>query len=110
MTTITFQVNLQTIGYPTGWEQPSSTVLDGNEQTTEAANVAASRTLFIPGLLQTNYEGVGPPQSDPNLGGYLKHGSRFTVTGMQAIYLKNTYVSTPPAPTDVLIVVSQNFS
>ena len=109
MATITFQVNLETVGYPTGWLQPSRTTLDGNETVTEASNFKNDRTLYIPGLLLNNYMGIGPNSTfDKQLPGYLKHGQQFTVTGMQAIYLKKTYVSNPPAPTDVLQVVSQS--
>ena len=109
-TSITFQVNLQTVGYPTGWEQPNRTTTSGNETVSEAANMAATRGLWLPSLLGANHAGVGPSQSDPNLSGYLKHGSQFTVTGYRALYLKKTYVSTPAAPTDVLQIVSQNIT
>ena len=78
MTTITFQVNLQTVGYPTGWEQPNRTTLDGNETVTEAANMASTRTLYLPGLLRNNYEGIGPNTitSQNGSSGYLHHGSQ----------------------------------
>lgn len=99
MTTITFQVNLETVGYPTGTLQPSRTTLDGNETVTEADNMKNTRSIWLPGLKKNNYEGIGPT-------GFLKHGSQFTVSGKQAIYLKNTYVSSPALPTDVLQVVS----
>ena len=99
MTTITFQVNLETVGFPTGWEQPSRSTLTGNETTSEASNMKNTRTLWIPGLKLNNYEGIGPT-------GFLHHGAQFTASGKQAIYLKNTYVSSPAAPSDVLQVVS----
>lgn len=111
MTAITFRVNLETVGTP-GFLQPNRTTLDGNETVTEASCLKNTRTLYIPGLLNSNYAGVGPNATfDPALAtGYLNHGETFTVTGMQAVYLKKTYVSTPAAITDVLQIVSQNFS
>ena len=70
--------------------------------------MASTRTLYLPGLLRNNYEGIGPNTitSQNGSSGYLHHGSQFTVTGSQAIYLKNTYVSSPALPTDVLQVIS----
>ena len=95
---ITFQVNLETVGTP-GWLQPNRTTLDGNETVTEASNMKSTRTIWLPGLLNGNYEGIGPT-------GYLHHGQQFTVKGQQAIYLKKTYVT--GATTDILTVVSQS--
>ncbi len=105
MATITFRVNLETVGTP-GFLQPSRTTLEGNETVTEAENMKYTRSVFIPGLLLSNYEGVGPSKSNPTLPGYLTHGSEFTVTGAQAIYLKNTYVK--GEPDDILQIVSQS--
>jgi hypothetical protein len=98
---ITFKVNLETVGHPTGTLQPSRTNLVGNETVTEADNFKDTRNVYIPGLLLQNYYGQGPK-------GYLKHGTEFTVTGLQAAYLKKTYVSSPAAPTDILQIVSQS--
>lgn len=94
--TITFRVNLETLARQS-FVQPSRTTTDGNETVSEADNMKNTRTLFIPGLLRNNYEGVGPT-------GYLHHGDEFTVSGLQAIYLKRTYVL--GTSEDVLQIVS----
>lgn len=96
---ITFKVNLETVGHPTGTLQPSRTNLVGNEVTTEADNFKNTRNVYIPGLLLNNYYGNGPK-------GYLHHGDQFTVTGKQALYLKNTYVK--GGTDDILQIVSQS--
>jgi hypothetical protein len=80
---ITFRVNLETVdGLNTSL--PNRMSVSGNEATSEAANVAGTRTIYLPGLIG-NVEGIGPS-------GFLKHGDTFTVKGSKATYLKNTYV------------------
>lgn len=94
---IVFQVNLETVDRQ-GSLQPSRTQLSGNETVTEADNFKNTRSIFIPGLTNTNIEGIGPS-------GYLKHGDTFTVKGMKATYLKNIYAS--GNADDVLTIVSE---
>ena len=96
--TITFRVNLGNIV----GNQPASTILDGNETSTEAANLTMARTIYLPGLLLSNYVGTGYVK-----GGYFHHNDTFTVSGMQAQYLKNTYVTSDL--TSVLQIVSQSY-
>lgn len=98
MKTITFRVNLETVNRQ-GFLQPNRTTLDGNETVSEADNMRATRTMYIPGLLHTNIEGIGPK-------GYLHHGDEFTATNSQAMYLKKTYVL--GNADDVLQIVSED--
>jgi hypothetical protein len=98
MKTITFRVNLETVDRQ-GFLQPNRTTLSGNETVSEADNMRATRTVYIPGLLHTNIQGIAPK-------GYLRHGDTFTATDSQAIYLKNTYVL--GKPDDVLQIVSED--
>lgn len=118
---ITFQVNLETVGTP-GWLQPNRTTTDGNETVSEASNMKNTRTIWIPGLMLSNYEGVGGVHVDAtgNIGGgpgeqfggnginqgYLHHGQQFTVKGLMAVYLKKTYVT--GSVNDVLQIVSES--
>lgn len=126
---ITFQVNLLDPLFPGGDEYPNRTTLDGNETVSEATNQLATRTVWFPGMIQNDdgstagpvgIEGIGGIQSGTYTGngtnggsrdnplGYLHHGSQFTVKGQKAIYLKNLFVSSPAAPADLLIIVSQS--
>ena len=58
---------------------------------------------------QPGIEGIGGIINNrDNPLGYLRHGSQFTVKGQKAIYLKKLFVSSPPAPADLLVVVSQS--
>jgi hypothetical protein len=98
MKTITFKVNLETIGR-TGFLQPNKTTISGNETVSEADNMRNTRSIFLPNLLRGNIEGIGPK-------GYLHHGDTFTATGYNAIYLKKTYVT--GSLDDVLQIVSEN--
>ena len=104
MATITFKVNLETRN-STSHLMPSRTTLDGNETVTEASNMKNTRTIYLPGLTLNNTVGLNANGNQP---GYYHHGDQFTVTGLQAIYLLNTYVSSPVSLNDVLQVVSQS--
>lgn len=92
----TFRVNLETVNRQ-GFLQPSRTTLEGNETVSEADNMKNTRSIWLPGLLLNNHEGIGPK-------GFLKHGDTFTVDGLQAAYLKKTYVT--GAADDILQIVS----
>jgi len=98
MKTITFRVNLETVNRQ-GFLQPNRTTLAGNETVSEADNMRITRTIYIPGLLQTNVQGLGPK-------GYLHHGDTFVATDSQAMYLKKTYVL--GQADDVLQIVSED--
>lgn len=93
---IVFQVNLQTVDGLNS-NLPNRLTTSGNEATSEAANVAETRTIYLPGLIG-NVEGIGPS-------GFLKHGDTFTAKGKKATYLKNTYVL--GSTNDVLQIVSE---
>ena len=84
MKTILFRVNLETVNRQ-GFLQPNRTTLNGNEAVSEADNMRATRTLYIPNLLHNNVAGIGPK-------GYLHHGDTFTAVDSQAMYLKKIYV------------------
>lgn len=72
MPTITFQVNLATINEMTD-KPPYNHLTDG-------ANFANSRVAYFPSWLsEDNRE--------------LKHGSQFTVSGQEAMYLKNNFTT-----------------
>lgn len=94
---IVFQVNLETLDGLNS-SLPNRLGTAGNEATSEAANVAATRTIYLPGLIG-NVEGLGPS-------GFLKHGDTFTAKGQKATYLKNTYVL--GSSNDVLQIVSES--
>lgn len=98
MKTIVFRVNLSTMNRQ-GFLQPNRITLDGNETISEADNIDATRTIYIPGLLRTNIQGIGPK-------GFLHHGDTFTATDSQAMYLKKTYVL--GNVDDVLQIVSED--
>jgi hypothetical protein len=94
---IVFQVNLTTQNL-TSHLPPNRTTLDGNEVTTEEANLPNTRSVWLPGLVG-NIEGIGP-------NGFVTHGTQFTVKGEKALYLKKLYVT--GSVDDVLKVVSQS--
>jgi hypothetical protein len=71
MPTITFKVNLETVNR-------YSTSLP-NAPTDNIDNLRTTRSTWFPDLLRDNRA--------------LKHGDQFTVSGMQAIYLKNNFTS-----------------
>lgn len=98
MKTIIFRVNLETVGRQ-DFLQPNRTTPGGNETVSEADNMRSTRTIYIPGLLNNNIQGIAPK-------GYLRHGDTFTATGSQAMYLKKTYVL--GKADDVLQIVSEN--
>ena len=82
-----------------GFLQPSRTTVDGNETVSEADNMSVGRSIYIPGLLHANTQGIGPK-------GYLHHGDTFIATGSQAMYLKKTYIL--GSVDDVLQIVSED--
>lgn len=84
MPTITFQVNL-TNPHALDWSQPFSGTGDGGQ--------AAYRVTWLPNYLRNNEE-----KTD---------GTQFTVSGMQAIYLKNLYASGVGEFGNLLTVISQ---
>ncbi len=115
---IVFQVNLETVNRQ-GQLVPQRTYLAGNETVAEADYVKQTRSLFIPNMVpdgedpvhtsgSANIGGIGGIINNANRPtGYLQHGDQFTVNGMAALNLLNQYVSTPPSPSDLLIVVSR---
>jgi hypothetical protein len=125
---ITFQVNLLNPLLPGGDLPPNRTSLDGNEIVSEANNQLATRTVWFPDMVVNSDGSTGGSPAVEGIGGifagqngngqngasynhpqgYLHHGSLFTVKGQRAMYLKNLFVSNPPAPADLLIVVSQS--
>jgi hypothetical protein len=70
MPTITFSVNLETVNQRAA-SQPY--------KATEAANFKLTRSTWLPDLLRDNRK--------------LKHGDTVTVSGLQALYLKNNFTS-----------------
>jgi hypothetical protein len=84
MPTITFQVNLQN-PHSLDWSQPFTS--------DEAANFSNTRVTFLPDFLRDNYE--------------LTNGSQFTVSGTQAVYLKNLY-ATGSGDYNILTIVSES--
>lgn len=70
MPTITFQVNL---------ENPNALSFSQPYTAAEAANFNTTRVSFFPNQFRDNRE--------------LKHGSQFTVSGTEALYLKNNFTS-----------------
>lgn len=94
---ISFRVNLETVDR-LSFLQPSRTVLAGNETVTEADNMKNTRSIFLPNLLRNNIEGIGPS-------GYLRHNDIITAYGLQAVYLKKTYVT--GSTNDVLRIVPE---
>ena len=79
--TITFQVNLQNPN-ALSWSQPYTT--------SEAANFPLTNSTWFPDFLRNNHD--------------LKHGNQFTVSGIQAINLKNNFTTGTYA---FLTIVSQ---
>lgn len=77
---ITFRVNLD---LSVKQNEPYRINLEGNEISTEASNIKNTRSIFLPGLLGAENRA-------------LKHGDTFTVKGLKAQYLKNTYVTGDP--------------
>lgn len=114
---IVFQVNLETV-QRYSWEQPNRTYLEGNETVDEADNMKYTRTLWIQDMINNGDGTTGGSVAVAGIDGivnnsginqpYLRHGSQFTVKGQKALYLKNLWVSSPPSPNDLLIVVSQS--
>jgi hypothetical protein len=94
---ISFRVNLETVDRQR-FLQPSRTVLAGNEKVTEADNMKNTRSIFLPNLLRSNIEGIGPS-------GYLRHNDIITAYGLQAVYLKKTYVT--GSQNDVLSIIPE---
>lgn len=70
MPTITFQVNL---------ENPKALSFSQPYTTAEAANFKNTRVAYFPDMLRNNRE--------------LKHGSRFTVDGVRALYLRDNFTT-----------------
>lgn len=91
---ITFRVNLETVNRQ-GHIVPNRTEISGNETTSEADQQKNNRSIYIPGLL------AGENKHR------VKHGDTFVVKGMKAVYLKNLYVSSPAAVSDLLQIVSE---
>lgn len=98
MKTIVFRVNLETQNRQ-GWVQPNRIATDGNETVSEADNMKYGRTIYLPGSLNGNIQGIGPKN-------FFHHGDEFTAKGSDAMYLKKTYAT--GSPDDVLQVVSEN--
>lgn len=96
MSTITFKVNLETQSRQSSL-LPNRITLSGNETVTEAVNMKNTRTIYLPGLLNNNHTGTTPAS--------LHHGDTFVVSGLQAQYLKRTYVT--GSVEDVLQIVSE---
>jgi len=70
MATITFQVNLSTVNEFS--DKPPYNQTDG-------ANFKLTRLTWFPDILRNNRE--------------LKHGSQFTLDGLNGLYLKNNFTS-----------------
>ncbi len=70
MPTITFRVNL---------ENPKALSFSQPYTTTEAENFKTTRVAYFPDFLRNNRE--------------LKHGAEFTISGLQAIYLRDNFAS-----------------
>jgi len=89
---LTFQVNLElngneAIGPNTNLVNPH--ILhpmrhqdDQDNAIAEISNVKNTRSLWLPGLLDAENRGAG-----------LSHGDQFTVRGLKAIYIKDTYTN-----------------
>jgi hypothetical protein len=77
--TYVFKINLPTL-QRYAWSHPNRTTLAGNETVTEEDNLKDTRSTWLPSM----FPGV------ENLA--HKHGDTFTVSGLKAVYLKNTYV------------------
>jgi len=82
MPTITFQVNLEN-PHALDWSQPYTT--------SEGSNFKKTRVTWLPDYLRDNRE--------------LKDGTQFTVTGQQAVYLKNNFTT---GEFNILTIVSQS--
>ena len=89
----TFQVNLPTLSRYTS-VLPNRTTLDGNESVSEADNQVLARSTWLTNL----FPGVSNIAE--------RDSTQFTAYGMQAVYLKKTYCSTPPNPlVDLLTLI-----
>lgn len=90
----TFQVNLPVL-QQYSWLQPAQTTLDGNEVTSEFANLRATHSSWI----SSKFPGVNIVAEHD--------GFQFTMKGTQAVYFYRTYISNPPNPlSDMLTFVS----
>jgi len=79
----TFRVNLETLRRY-DWLQPNRTTLDGNETVSEEDALKATRSTWLTNMF-------------PGVSNIAEHdGVEFTAYGMQAVYLKNTYVKGQP--------------
>lgn len=84
MATITFQVNLETVNrYSSSLPNAPSDNID---------NLRATRSTWFPDVMNNNRA--------------LKHGDQFTLSGLQALYLKNNFTSGADA---FLTVVTEVF-
>lgn len=113
---ITFQVNLELnstegIGPNTNLVNPHILHPDRHQNDqdnaiSEKSNRSSTRSLFLPGLL------VGENRAgNTGIGGTrLQHGDRFTVKGLKALYIKDTYTNgvTGDATSSPLYVYSTN--
>jgi len=70
MPTITFELNLEN-PHALDWSQPYTV--------SEASNFKSTRVTWLPDFLRDNRE--------------LKHGNQFTVSGRQAVYLRDNFTS-----------------
>jgi hypothetical protein len=98
---ITFQVNLEVndteaVGPNTNLVNPH--ILhpmrhqdDQDNAITEKNNIRNTRGLWLPGLLAG--ENLAGSMGVTNIRNRLGHGDRFTVKGLKAIYIKDTYTS-----------------
>lgn len=77
--TIVFEINLQTVNR-FSWSLPYNTQPVGNETEAEADNFKFTRSTWIPTL-----------NTAPNIA--KKEAVQFTMYGMEAVYLKNTYTT-----------------
>ncbi len=84
MPTITFQVNLETCNRY-NHRQPC-------DLTTEADNFSSTRNTWFPDILKDNRE--------------LKHGDEFTLSGTNALYMKNNYTIGEFKFLDIILEVS----
>ena len=70
MPTITFELNLAN-PHALDWSQPYTS--------SESTNFSSTRSSWLPDFLRNNRE--------------LKHGDQFTVSGRQAVYLRDNFTS-----------------
>jgi len=113
----TFTVNLQTLQWGS-WVQPNNnleTPTGDGGTFVEVNDQRNHRTIWLPCAFPGTSLERSPEQGDVGTSGhgsqkgYYRHGDTVVAYGANGKYLKDTYVSNPARPDDVLIFVSAEY-